>query len=118
MKLIDLDAIEFEQFDIRDDTWEEDEPVLVNYVSEDALRAMPVIDPVRRGAWITAVSPSYTHPGKVAVRKVCSECNHIFTIDFFKSDEWDQWYKDHWEPERKPTNFCEECGADMRKENT
>ena len=111
MTLIDLDEIEFEQFDCRDEGAEEAK--FVNYVSEEQLRAMPVIDPVRRGEWVTTVDTSYTKPGCIAIRKKCSGCDKIGAIDIVPKDAWEAWFKDNWCPVLP--NFCSDCGLDMRK---
>lgn len=104
MKLIDLEEVYYEVF------FEDGE--LKNYVSEEALNEMPVIDaePVKRGEWIDdSIVYQYTHPDEITVYKRCSNCGYKQLINSFKIVEWEEWHKYHWNP-KLPT-YCCECGS-------
>lgn len=104
MKLVNLEDIYYEVF------CEDGE--LKNYVSEDALNEMPVIDaePVKRGEWIDDFEIfKYSSPDEIWAYKRCSNCRHLQTLNRFKIVEWEEWHKYHWNP-NLPT-YCCECGS-------
>ena len=111
MTLINLDEIEFEPFEFFDT--DDGTPETRYYVSEEALRKMPNM--ARRGEWITKTQTHrYAEPDMIWAWKECSECGCQSKLLHVSKTEWNRYYKNNWNP--KLPNFCEECGADMRKE--
>ena len=71
MKLVNLEDAKYEEF------FEDGE--LKNYVSEERLNEMPIIDaePVKRGEWVDDfVILKYTRPDEIISYKKCSNCGH------------------------------------------
>lgn len=104
MKLINLEDVYYEVFS--------EDGELKNYVSEEALNEMPVIDaePVKRGEWVDdSETFKYTAPDEIWTYKRCSNCRRIQALSRFKIDEWEEWHKDHWNP-ILPT-YCCDCGS-------
>ena len=104
MKLVNLEDVYYEVF------FEDGE--LKNYVSEEALNEMPVIDadPVKRGEWIDdSIIYKYVNPDEITVYKRCSNCGYKEAIATFKIAEWEEWHKNHWNP--KLSTYCRECGS-------
>ena len=104
MKLINLEEVNYEEF------FEEGE--FKNYVSEERLNEMPLIDaePVKRGEWVDDfVILKYTRPDEIISYKKCSNCGYKQVVNTFKIIEWEEWYKHHWNP-KLPT-YCCECGS-------
>lgn len=104
MKLINLEEVKYEVF-LEDDEFK-------NYVSEETLNEMPVIDaePVKRGEWVDdSTIYKYVHPDEITVYKRCSNCGYTEAIATFKIAEWEEWHKDHWNPNLH--TYCRDCGS-------
>lgn len=104
MKLVNLEDVYYEVFF--------EDGKLRNYVSEETLNEMPVIDaePVKRGEWVDdSIIYKYTYTDEITVYKRCSNCGYKEAIAQFKITEWEEWYKTHWNP--KLHTYCGECGS-------
>lgn len=107
MKLIDIEQLDFEPFNFGDD----ENPEILNYISEEDLRNAPEVDPVKHAGWIVKATPMYTETEKISVASYCSNCNTLGHVDVVPGDLWEMGYKDSYSPKRN--NFCGNCGRKM-----
>ena len=89
-------------------TGEDNAKAVRKYIRDvsEKIRNLPSVQPERKkGKWITETINSYTK------RTYCSLCDEEAPFIFKKDDKYNYWYH-----ESKLTNFCPNCGSDMRGE--
>lgn len=107
MTLIDIEKLEYEPFNVG----EEGDAKLVNYISEEAIRNAPKVDPVNHAEWVMETHPMITKPNDTYIRFTCSHCGRLGVTNIIPTTLWDQYYKGVYETEHDP--FCRKCGYKM-----
>ena len=103
MKLVDIEKLEYEPF-LMEETGE-----TVDYVSAESLWKAPKVDPVNHAEWVREIHTYRS--GDTHVVHNCSNCGIIGCITCFKTEDWENYHKDHYIP--KLSNFCPDCGYKM-----
>jgi hypothetical protein len=104
MKLIDIEKLEYEPFMMESGE-------TVDYISAEAIRKTPVIDPVNHAEWVMTTRDMITDPGKLLINHNCSHCGQLEHVDIVPVVWWEAGYKEEYKP--KLSNYCRDCGYRM-----
>ncbi len=69
----------------------------------------------RHSSWVTRTKIYDSHTDTIFVWCECAECGKRVGNRMFKTEDWDNYHKERWNPTDLP-RFCDNCGSIMDEE--